>query len=335
VARITEAVRRALGGEPPRDVLVEAAPVGLALLAEDLSPVRVNPAMTRLVGDELGRRLASADRDALMAGRSVPLGKLTARLAPAGAGWACVVTEGPAVAEARVDELARLTADLTAFSAAVAHHLRQPLRTVDIFTQLVLDDAGDALDARSRDYLARVRAAGRRMHAMMEALLRLARISRVELRREEVDLSAMGRHIVSELERRYPDHPVTVRIPPGITASCDRELTFVALEHLLDNAWKFTVGRPEPAVTFAREPWQGREVYVVRDNGVGLDPANAEQLFAELQHHHEARGEPTRAGIGLASVRRVIRRHDGGLWIDGAPGVGAAFRFTLGPEEGA
>jgi signal transduction histidine kinase len=224
--------------------------------------------------------------------------------------------------------LAAANDELEAFSYSVAHDLRAPLRGIQGFSQAVIEDYSDKVDDRGRDYLLRVSAAAVRMSALIDDLLQLSRISRAGLVRSGVNLSALVRDIVSELNREAPERAVDMVIAEDVHATGDSQLLRIALENLLGNAWKFSSKVAQPRVEFGRRMDDGLEVYFVRDNGAGFDAAHATRLFAPFQRLHAEREFPG-TGIGLATVQRVVRRHGGRIWADGRPGAGATFSFTL------
>lgn len=230
--------------------------------------------------------------------------------------------------ERHVGQLTALNAELESFSYSVSHDLRGPLRSIDGFSALLLEDCGERLDEQGRGYLQRVRAATARMGDLIEGLLRLSRITRTELRRERVDLSAIARFVAEGLARDAPGRSVAFQIEEGMTAEGDRALLTVALENLIGNAWKFTARCPDGRIAVGCERGGGQETYYVRDNGAGFDMAFAGKLFAPFERLHDAAEFPG-SGIGLATVARIIRRHGGTIWAEGRPGEGAVFRFTL------
>jgi signal transduction histidine kinase len=228
----------------------------------------------------------------------------------------------------RSAQLEAANKELEAFAYSVSHDLRAPLRAIDGFSQVLLEDCGERLDGTGRDALGRVRAATARMAQLIDDLLRLSRVSRGELRQEDIDLSEMARGVVSELSLSEPGRHVEVHVAEGVTAEGDPELVRLVLENLLGNAFKFTSKRAEARVDFGVERLDGMPVYFVRDNGVGFDMAYVDKLFGAFQRLH-AGAEFPGTGIGLATVQRVVHRHGGRIWAQAAQGEGATFRFTL------
>jgi light-regulated signal transduction histidine kinase (bacteriophytochrome) len=226
--------------------------------------------------------------------------------------------------------------ELESFAYSVSHDLRAPLERIEGFSDALLDDYVEKLDAQGQDYLRRVRAASQRMGQLIDALLKLSRLTRGELRRGPVDLTRMATEVMEELKKAQPERDVTVTIAPGLTAEGDAELLRVALENLLGNAWKFTGRRAGARIEFGvLDPGEaeaigraGEAVYFVRDNGAGFDMAYADKLFAAFQRLHSSADFPG-TGIGLATVARVIHRHGGQVWAEGVAGEGACFYVTL------
>ncbi len=229
----------------------------------------------------------------------------------------------------RTAELEIANAELEAFSYSVAHDLRAPLRAIDGFGQALLDDCGDQLDDVGRKHLARIREGARRMAHLIDDLLGLARIGRMELRRQEVDVSALAHSLFDRLRQEHPARSVLTVVEPGLVAHADPSLLEIVLTNLLGNAWKFTGKRASARIELARASG-GPAVFVVRDDGAGFDPAHAKKLFGVFQRLHTPR-EFEGTGIGLAIVERIVTRHGGRVWAEGAPDQGASFFFTLEP----
>jgi PAS domain S-box-containing protein len=220
--------------------------------------------------------------------------------------------------------------ELEAFSYSVSHDLRTPLRAIDGFSQALLEDYGDVLQAEGKDYLRRLRAAAQNMGRLIDDMLRLSRITRAELEWQDVDLSEMCRAIVAELVANAPERRIEISIEAGMHARGDAHWLHQAMENLLGNAWKFTskTGSPRIEVGATSDAESGERVFFVRDNGAGFANERAEKLFAPFQRLHGADEFPG-TGVGLAIVRRIIHRHGGRIWADATIGKGATFYFTL------
>lgn len=225
-------------------------------------------------------------------------------------------------------ELEGTNRELEAFSYSVSHDLRAPLRTIDGFSQILSEDYGDRLDDEGLDYLSRVRAASRHMAELIDDLLDLSRVGRRPLRREGVDLSSLASGIADDLRGMDPEREVDFEIEDGVTARGDIGLLKVALENLLGNAWKFTSRQPRAAIRFG----VSGGVYYVSDDGAGFDEAYKDKLFGAFQRLHGP-DEFEGTGIGLATVARIVHRHGGEVWAEGAVGEGATFYFTLGGRD--
>jgi len=218
--------------------------------------------------------------------------------------------------------------ELEAFSYSVSHDLRAPLRSLDGFSQALLEDYGDRLDDTGRDFLQRVRAGSQRMARLIDDLLSLSSVTRSELQMDEVNLSVLAAAAVVDLQKSDPERHVTFAIAPDLVARADVGLMRIVLQNLLGNAWKFTGKRPGAHVEFGVTAHDGRRAYFVRDDGAGFDMAYADKLFGAFQRLHGTTEFPG-SGIGLATVQRIIRRHGGQVWAEGAPDRGATFYFTL------
>lgn len=229
----------------------------------------------------------------------------------------------------RVAELAAVNRELEAFSYSVSHDLRAPLRSIDGFSQALIEEHAGQLDETAMDYLRRIRAATQRMGALIDDLLDLSRVTRREMRHDDVDLSALATTVIAELTEAAPERPVVVHIAEGLRGRGDPALLRLALENLLGNAWKFTARARPARIEMGVQLDGDRLVYYVRDNGVGFDMAYADKLFGAFQRLHGA-AEFTGTGIGLATVQRVILRHGGEVWAHSEVGRGATFFFTLG-----
>ncbi|MEW6777830.1 MAG: ATP-binding protein [Bdellovibrionota bacterium] len=220
--------------------------------------------------------------------------------------------------------------ELESFSYSVSHDLRAPLRSLDGFAHALLEDYGSKFDEKGRDYLARLRAAAVRMGALIDDLLKLSRATRAEGRYEEADLSEMARAVLADLGKNDPSRAVQVHVQEGIKVRGDPGLLRAALDNLLRNAWKFTAKTPTARIEFGRQAGENGlpGPCFVRDNGAGFDEKYAHKLFAPFQRLHTADEFPG-TGIGLATVQRIIARHGGRLWAEGAVGKGATFWFEV------
>jgi light-regulated signal transduction histidine kinase (bacteriophytochrome) len=236
-----------------------------------------------------------------------------------------------ALAEARAElaiELERKNRELEAFSYSVSHDLRAPLRSIDGFSQALIEDYAEKLDAEGVSYLKRIRSGAQRMGELIDDLLALARVSRAELHSSRIDLGALAESVIAELQRSAPTRIVEVSIEPGLVTDADRRLMLVALENLLGNAWKFTSKREHAQIAVGKQPGEHDTTFFVRDNGAGFDMRYASKLFSPFQRLHSIE-DFTGTGIGLATVYRVIDRHGGRVWAQSAPDQGATFFFTL------
>jgi PAS domain S-box-containing protein len=231
----------------------------------------------------------------------------------------------------RTAQLEAANKELEAFSYSVSHDLRAPLRGIDGFSQALLEDYADSLDGQAQHYLQRVRAASQRMAQLIDDLLMLSRLSRSEMRLESVDLSALAQSITAELHQLEPEREVKFLIAHDVTVQADKQLIRVVLENLLRNAWKFTAKHKVAHIEFgvSSQP-NGQLAYFVRDDGAGFDMAYADKLFDAFQRLHTP-AEFSGTGIGLATVQRIIHRHDGRVWGEGAVEKGASIYFTLSP----
>ena len=229
------------------------------------------------------------------------------------------------------EELAQANRELEAFSYSVSHDLRAPLRTISAFTQALVEDMSEAFDDRARDYTRRVLAASARMSDLIEALLELARISRAPLGRHRVDLSSVAGLVVEDLVRRDPERTAVCNIARDLVVEADGRLMRILLENLIGNAWKFTARQAIANIDIGVE-LRGEPVFFVRDNGAGFEMSQAARLFTPFHRLHPD-SDFGGTGIGLATVRRIVERHGGRIWAEGAVGAGAKISFTVPPER--
>jgi signal transduction histidine kinase len=228
----------------------------------------------------------------------------------------------------RTRELSATNKELEAFAYSVSHDLRTPLRSIDGFSQALLEDYADKLDSTAQEHLQRVRRAAQRMAGLIDDMLNLSRVTRCELHREKLDLSAMARLIAAELQEAEPSRRVEFVIEDGLTTVGDPQLLRGAIENLLRNSWKYTSGHATARIEFGRSEEEGKHSFIVRDDGAGFDPRYADRLFGAFQRLHTAKEFPG-TGVGLATVQRIIHRHGGEIWAQGAVEKGATFYFTL------
>jgi len=232
-----------------------------------------------------------------------------------------------------VEELGRKNNELEAFAYSVSHDLRAPLRAILGFCRALVEDNGPQLDVQGREHLERVVTNAKRMNELIGDMLELSRIGRVDLRRSEVDLSAIAREVAAELRRREPTRAVEILVENGLTLDADGKLIRIVLENLIGNAWKFTGKVAQARIEVARATTPHGTAMSVRDNGAGFDPKGADKLFQPFRRLHAER-DYEGTGIGLATVHRIIDRHGGRVWADAAPGEGATFFFTVGRARG-
>jgi light-regulated signal transduction histidine kinase (bacteriophytochrome) len=219
--------------------------------------------------------------------------------------------------------------ELESFSYSVSHDMRAPLRHIEGFTRIFMEDHGAEISPEGRKYLDRICSATKRMGEIIDALLKLSRISRRIICLEEVDLSGIAREIAADLTAAAPERPIEFIVEDGVTAHGDRQLFRVILDNLIGNAWKFTGKQEAARIEFGSETVQGVRAIFVRDNGAGFDAAYANKLFGVFQRLHRV-DEYEGTGVGLATVQRLVHRLGGRIWAEGEVGRGAAFYFTIG-----
>jgi PAS domain S-box-containing protein len=228
----------------------------------------------------------------------------------------------------RTQQLEAMNAELEAFAYSVSHDLRAPLRAINGFSQILLEDYGTQLDATGEEYLYRQRMATQRMGRLIDDLLQLSRVTRREIHIEQIDLSAFAEEIAAELRASSPERQVCWDIQPGVMAEGDPGLLRILLDNLLGNAWKFTSKKPSAHIAFRCEERDGKRHYSIVDDGVGFDPEYAHQLFGAFQRLHNS-SDFEGTGIGLATARRIVNRHGGNIEAHGQPDQGARFTFIL------
>jgi PAS domain S-box-containing protein len=228
----------------------------------------------------------------------------------------------------RTAELEATNKELESFSYSVSHDLRAPLRTIEGFSNALMEDYGDQLDATAQDYLQRVRSGSQRMGQLIDDMLGLSRVTRRKLQRAQVNLSELAQDVFDQLCEHEPERKIRLDIDEGLLARGDPDLLRIALVNLFHNAWKYTARQSSPHIEFRKHVNGEAATFVVRDNGVGFDMKYADKLFTAFQRLH-ADSEFQGSGIGLATVARVIQRHGGRVWAQGEPEKGASFYFTL------
>jgi signal transduction histidine kinase len=232
----------------------------------------------------------------------------------------------------RTLQLENANKELESFSYSVSHDLRAPLRAIDGFSLVVLEDYSEKLDDEGQRYLNRIRSAAVRMGQLIDDILRLSRVTRAEMNLGRIDLSKIAESIAADLTESHPERKVEFVIESGLVTEADANLMKIALENLIGNAWKFTGGREIARIEFGAIQKNGKPAYYVKDNGAGFDPAYMDKLFIAFQRLHSDVEFPG-TGIGLATVKRIIQRHGGEVWAEGEVDKGATFYFTLGNGE--
>ena len=225
-------------------------------------------------------------------------------------------------------ELEATNKELESFSHSVSHDLRAPLRHIEGFSRILVQDYGACLDDQGKEYLGWVRDSTERMWQLIEDILELSRVTRADMRREKTDLARTAREVVAEFERGEPERKVTFETAAEVSAVCDPRLVRIVLENLLGNAWKFTGKCSQAHIEFGIVQVDGKPTYFVRDNGAGFNMAYAQRLFGAFQRLHSDKEFPG-TGIGLATVQRIVHRHGGRIWAEAEIGKGATFYFTV------
>ena len=228
----------------------------------------------------------------------------------------------------RTAQLESSNKELESFSYSVSHDLRAPLRSLDGFSAVLLEDYGDKLDAEGKDALGRIRAGSQRMGRLIDDMLRLSQVTRAGLTFTQVDLSAIAREIADAIDREQSGKRVEWAIEPGLSVRADLALMRIAMQNLLQNAWKFAGKSEQPVIRVGAQKRGAQTIHFVADNGVGFDMEHADNLFGAFQRLHHTADFPG-TGIGLAIVQRIIRRHGGEIWAEAKAGEGATFFFSV------
>ncbi len=229
----------------------------------------------------------------------------------------------------RTTQLQQSNAELESFSYSVSHDLRAPLRSIDGFSQILIEECASKLDKQDLDSLSRIREASQRMSALISSLLDLSRIGRAELTLETTNLTEVADKIIENMRVTYPQRQVDIHVANNIKANCDRNMIMIVLENLLNNAWKYSAKADNASIEFGCKMIDWQKIYFIRDNGAGFDMHYAGKLFGAFQRMHNDK-EFEGTGIGLATVQRIIHRHHGRIWAEAAVNKGATFFFTLG-----
>ena len=230
----------------------------------------------------------------------------------------------------RTAQLEDATKEMESFTYSVSHDLRAPLRAIDGFSRVIMTRYTDLLDEEGKGYLQCIRESSQQMAELIDGLLELSRLSRADIRQEQVDLSGIAKDLAAKLREGDSTRQVDFRIEEGLTVTGDSRLLRTVLQNLFENAWKFSGQREKAVIEFYRVWHEGVPAYVVKDNGAGFDPAFAGKLFGPFQRLH-TQDEFPGIGIGLATVERILQRHGGKIWADSAPEQGATFYFSLKP----
>jgi light-regulated signal transduction histidine kinase (bacteriophytochrome) len=226
----------------------------------------------------------------------------------------------------RTAQLETANQELEAFTYSVSHDLRAPLRSMDGFSRVLLEDSSEKLDEHSKDYLRRVMRASQHMNHLIDDLLKLSRLTRSEMHFEKVDLSLLVKSIIKEFQQTNPDRQVEWIRAWNIYVQGDKSLLRIMLRNLIDNAWKYTAKTKRARIEFGVKQNRGRRVFFIKDNGIGFDMKYVDKLFEAFQRQQT---EFDGTGIGLTTVRRIVHRHGGQIWAEGKVDKGATFYFTL------
>lgn len=228
----------------------------------------------------------------------------------------------------RTAQLESANCELESFSYSVSHDLRAPLRSLDGFSQAILEEYSDQLDEKGKDYLGRIRLASQRMGHLIDDMLKLSRLTRSEMRLENVDLTDIAREIGDELRKAEPGRKVEFIIEEGVTAWGDLPLLRTVMQNLLSNSWKFTSRHDNGVIQFGVSEMAGKKIYFVKDDGAGFDMAYSDKLFTPFQRLHSTAEFPG-TGIGLVIAKRILKRHGGDIWATAETEKGATFYFSF------
>jgi PAS domain S-box-containing protein len=228
----------------------------------------------------------------------------------------------------RTAQLEAANKELESFAYSVSHDLRAPLRAIDGFSRILLQEYKDTLDAEAKRYLGRIAGGSKRMGLLIDDILKLSRLSRTEMVLERVNLSAMVRDIASELQVAEPERRVKFAIEDNLSVYGSKRLLRVALVNLLENAWKFTSRQPQAKIAFGSVGRDGKRSYFLQDNGTGFNMTYADKIYKPFERLHKESEFPG-TGIGLTIVHRIFQRHGGRVWVESTEGQGSTFYFSL------
>jgi light-regulated signal transduction histidine kinase (bacteriophytochrome) len=232
----------------------------------------------------------------------------------------------------RTAELVTVNQELESFSYSVSHDLRAPLRGLSGFSNALLAEYGDQLDANGQEYLHFIQKNADTMGSLIDGLLKLSRINRMPILTQAVNLSETAHELLSEAVAQAPERQLTYEVEAGMIVEGDLSLLRLLLQNLVENAVKFTTKQPKPKIIVAQTQFDGKITYYIQDNGAGFNMAYYDKLFGAFQRLHTAEDYPG-TGIGLATVQRIVHRHNGKIWAQAAPGEGSTFYFTLNGQE--
>ncbi|RIK00556.1 MAG: hypothetical protein DCC46_04790 [Armatimonadetes bacterium] len=232
----------------------------------------------------------------------------------------------------RTSDLQRTVSDLESFTYTVAHDLREPIRAISLLAGLIKEDSSTQVEPMTIDSLDRIEQSAQRLSRLVDGMLKLSRVSRTEITKEDVNLSAIAEDVAAHLMALRPYRDLRFRIEPDVLAHGDPDLLRSLIENLLSNAAKFSCQVDQPLIEFGATESKGRRVYFVKDNGVGFDPRYADKLFRPFERLHDSSDFPG-SGVGLATVQRVVERHGGTVWASSGSGEGATFFFELGSDD--
>ncbi|HEM48597.1 MAG TPA: GHKL domain-containing protein, partial [Caldithrix sp.] len=226
----------------------------------------------------------------------------------------------------RTEELELTNKELEAFTYSVSHDLRAPMRSINSFSDILIEDYADKIDEKGKDYLSRISSSGKYLGFLIDDMLKLSRVTRTKLTFEEVNLSSMFSSLIEDLKQKEPNRKVILKIANFLVVKGDRSLLRIMLQNLLDNAWKFTSKKPETHIEFGKTQFNNQPVFYIKDNGIGFENKFSDKIFEAFQRlNNDFEG----TGIGLATVYRIIQRHGGKIWAEGNKDKGATFYFHL------